>query len=259
MFSTIKSHRRAFRSLVMATLAVFELSACVQTAHKTTGTLKTGTENRRIVLMPVDIELSVLNAGGVTEPRADWTNAGRDHVRTALSTHTSAFEAEIVFPDNSDILGDLDKDQLQIVKLANAVGSLILLHEYLPQLKLPTKNDQFDWTIGPDARLLKVNTTRITRPASPAGGGAAPSPGRRTSRTTRRAARYACDTRNCACNICLSRKRSAGPKAGRRGRRAYRARQAPHPRSGSARRRHRCGVRQRGCAAGAPCCRVRRR
>ena len=41
------------------------------------------------------------------------------------------------------------------MKLANAVGSSILLHEYLPQLKLPTKKDQFDWTIGPDAKLLK--------------------------------------------------------------------------------------------------------
>ncbi|MEP4378832.1 MAG: hypothetical protein ABJ215_00990 [Alphaproteobacteria bacterium] len=155
MFSTIKNHRRAFRSLVMATLAVFALTACVQTAHKTTGTLKAGTENRRIVLMPVDIELSVLNAGGVTEPRADWTTAGRGHVRTALAAHTSAFEAEIVLPENNDILDDLDEDQLQIVKLANAVGSSILLHEYLPQMKLPTKNDQFDWTIGPDAKLLK--------------------------------------------------------------------------------------------------------
>jgi len=155
MFSTIANHRRAFRSLVMATLAVFALTACVQTAHKTTGTLKTGTENRRIVLMPVDIELSVLNAGGITEPRADWTTAGREHVRTALAAHTATFEAEIVTPDNSDILDDLDKEQLQIVKLANAVGNSILLHEYLPQLKLPTKKDQFDWTIGPDAKLLK--------------------------------------------------------------------------------------------------------
>ena len=139
----------------MATMAVFVLTACVQTAHKTTGTLKAGTENRRIVLMPVDIELSVLNAGGVTEPRADWTNSGREHVRAALSAHTSEFEAEIVVPENGDILDDLDKDQLQIVKLANAVGSSILVHEYVPIYALPTKKDGFDWTVGPDAKLLK--------------------------------------------------------------------------------------------------------
>lgn len=151
MFCTIASHRRAFRSLVMATLAVFALTACVQTAHKTTGALKTGTENRQIVLMPVDIELSVLNAGGVTEPRTNWTTAGREHVRTALSVHTSAFKAEIVFPENSEILDDLDNDQLQIVKLANAVGGSILLHEYIPVHALPTKKGEFDWTIGPDA------------------------------------------------------------------------------------------------------------
>lgn len=155
MFSTIASHRRAFRALVMAMLAVFALTACVQTAHKTTGTLKAGTENRRIVLMPVDIELSVLNAGGVTEPRADWTAAGREHVRGALAAHTSEFEAEIVVPDNGDILDDLDRDQLQIVKLANAVGHSILLHEYVPVHALPTKKGEFDWTIGPEAKLLK--------------------------------------------------------------------------------------------------------
>lgn len=72
-------------------------------------------------------------------------------MRTALSVHTSAFKAEIVFPENSEILDDLDNDQLQIVKLANAVGGSILLHEYIPVHALPTKKGEFNWTTGPDA------------------------------------------------------------------------------------------------------------
>lgn len=143
------------RSLVLATAAMLALTACMQTALKSTTTLKEGPENRRIVLMPVDIELSLLNVGGVKEPRADWTETARGHVRDGLKHRAAGFESEVVFPANADILEELDDDQVQIVKLANAVGYSILIHKYLPNNQLPTKEDRFDWTLGPDAQSLK--------------------------------------------------------------------------------------------------------
>src|SRR3546814_1844075 len=39
----------------------------------TTLYLSPANQEPRIVLMPLDVELSTLSAGGVTEPRADWS------------------------------------------------------------------------------------------------------------------------------------------------------------------------------------------
>lgn len=155
MIAGFASRTRKLRVVVFVTIAAFAVSACVQTSNRAIDTLNQGAENRRIVLMPADIELSLLNAGGIPEPRADWTDAAREHVQATLAEHVSDFEAEIIFPRHADILGELDPEEVQIVKLANAVGQSIMLHEYFPPLALPTKAGTFDWTIGPEAQQLK--------------------------------------------------------------------------------------------------------
>lgn len=155
MLSYFTGRSRAARSLVFLTIIAFAVSGCAASPNRTINTLNEGSENRRIVMMPADIELSLLNAGGVKEPRADWTAAARTHVRAGLAEHVKEFDAEMVFPDNADILDELDEEQVQIVKLANAVGQSIMMHEYFPPLALPTKADTFSWTIGPEAARLK--------------------------------------------------------------------------------------------------------
>ena len=64
-------------------------------------------------------------------------------------------EARVVSDASGARTATLDHEQLQLVKLHGAVGNSILIHQYLPNAKLPTKKEGFDWTLGPDARVLK--------------------------------------------------------------------------------------------------------
>ena len=43
-----------------------------------------------VVVMPVDVELFSMSAGGVLEPRADWTESARSHMTAALGDRVKA-------------------------------------------------------------------------------------------------------------------------------------------------------------------------
>ena len=57
---------------VLAIIAMF-LSACQTTAVYTSDVLKRSEERVRVLVMPMDVELSEVSLGGVTTVRADWT------------------------------------------------------------------------------------------------------------------------------------------------------------------------------------------
>lgn len=134
---------------------MFTLSACVGTSFYTSPTLPQGAENRRIVIMPIDVELSELTAAGIPVPKADWTETAHGYVVKALTAAMKDREATVVSDASGTRTATLDQNQLQLVKLHGAVGRSILIHQYLPNAKLPTKSEGFDWTLGPDAHALK--------------------------------------------------------------------------------------------------------
>jgi len=55
----------------------------------------------RIVVMPIDVELSSISAGGVNEPKADWTAAARDNMKTTLDDRVSKLGLNAQFMDDS--------------------------------------------------------------------------------------------------------------------------------------------------------------
>ncbi len=106
----------------------------------------------RILLMPVDIQLSELTAGGLQEPKADWTDAAKQHVVEVLrEEQTKRGNSMIEFQESA---ASVDDDVFQeISKLHGVVGGAILLQS-LPNGALPTKT-KFDWSLGPDVQKLK--------------------------------------------------------------------------------------------------------
>ncbi len=129
------------------------LSACATKALKINQNLEWDGANNKVLLMPLDVQLSELTAGGVTEPKAEWTAKAEKHIKTAMD--------EILRTDLSAKLVEADdwvRDEdlpVQLVKLHQAVGVSILLHAYAPQFKLPNKGDTFDWSLGIDTQALK--------------------------------------------------------------------------------------------------------
>lgn len=112
-------------------------------------------DGRRVLLMPADIELSVLNAGGATEPNAEWTKKAKELAVVALQEKLGETSARLIEYDEKRGNPDPESDEVQLLKLHEMVGASILLHKYIPVHSLPTKADTFDWTLGPAVATLR--------------------------------------------------------------------------------------------------------
>ncbi len=104
-----------------------------------------------LVVVPPDLELFSISAGGVSEPRADWTEAAQQHFRAALAARRSEFGApprELSARD-LDELGDLNA-------LHGAVAEAIFVHHFLgDNWRLPTKRAALDWSLGDAVEPLR--------------------------------------------------------------------------------------------------------
>ncbi len=141
-------------------VCVLVLVGCTAQAQRTAETLERGapvTGEHRILLMPLDIELSELQASGLLEPKADWTEQARTHLTAALSDKLKDIEGRLIRLEEKDPNYADDDMQVQLMKLNEAVGMSIMFFQYqtTPVSQLPTKKDSFDWTLGPDVRYLK--------------------------------------------------------------------------------------------------------
>ncbi|WP_341703475.1 hypothetical protein [Ferrovibrio sp.] len=143
------------RRIVVAIGLMLALAACNTRTHQLTTTLnRTDGEQPKIILMPLDVELSLLSAGGLPEPRADWTETANKLLLEAIRTENQSRNVRLAIFDDND--AGVEKDlSNQLIKLHGAVGRSILLHQYTPENGLPTKADRFEWSLGPEARALK--------------------------------------------------------------------------------------------------------
>ena len=98
----------------------------------------------RLLVIPLDVELFELGAGGVAEPKADWTAAARQHMTTALSAFGGRLNVSITH------LGEDQADaHAEALSLHAAVAESIALHHGLGGVwALPTKNGVLDWSFG---------------------------------------------------------------------------------------------------------------
>ncbi len=143
-----------------AVFCVLVLAGCAAQAQRTTESLERGapiTGQHRILLMPIDVELSLLQASGLLEPKADWTQQARTHLTTALDDKLKDIEGRLIRMEQVDPEYASDDLQVQLMKLNEAVGMSIMFFQYqtTPVSQLPTKKDSFDWTLGPDVRYLR--------------------------------------------------------------------------------------------------------
>lgn len=131
------------------------VSACAQTkSFLTSDSLAQKPANPRVLIMPIDIELSEVTAAGLHEPNAAWTATGRSNVTEALKRVLEARNASVAFYDEGGGAAQ-DEAETQLLKLHAAVGATILVHKYLDGLALPTKKDKFDWGLGEGATALR--------------------------------------------------------------------------------------------------------
>jgi len=99
-----------------------------------------------VAIMPLDIELFEISAGGVIEPRADWTAVAADHLRAGLrARHRNAKELAA------------DDAMAEVLRLHRAVSQAVLAHHFGPR-KLPSKQGRLEWSLGPDVAPLRESS-----------------------------------------------------------------------------------------------------
>lgn len=114
-------------------------------------------ETKQILLMPIDIQLSTLTAGGVLQPEAEWTANATRYVEDCLERKMGSMNVHLLCPGEIARIEMSEKEQqknIQLQKLHETVGNTILVHKYVPMLRLPSK-ETFDWSLGPETQFLK--------------------------------------------------------------------------------------------------------
>lgn len=141
-------------------IAAILLSGCATkltesyTGGDATGdTFKLDAKSARVVLMPLDVELTEVSATGLKEPKAAWTEAARRYVTQALAEDLSARGMNLANYRKPKGSKRVRRDD-QLTKLHSQVGGTILVHHYNVNGRLATKKGRMDWTLGSTARLL---------------------------------------------------------------------------------------------------------
>jgi hypothetical protein len=130
--------------------ACLMLAACTTTNVKSAAGLPTAPpQNAKVLLAQPDIELKLLTASGLLEPRADWTASARANMQAAVEATLQGKAHKLTVLDPATAM---EGREGQVLRLNGAVGNSILAYGmYGPGL--PSKTG-FDWTLGEGAQLL---------------------------------------------------------------------------------------------------------
>ncbi len=123
------------------------LSACAVTSPQTySGNFQPPPANSRVLVMTPNVQLAILSAAGVPEPREDWSVSGRDNLAATLATY---IQSKSHTPSALDPTTAMEGRTGQIIRLHDAVGGSLMM-----RAMLPTQRDRFEWTLGDGVREL---------------------------------------------------------------------------------------------------------
>ena len=106
-----------------------------------------------LLVLPADMELFSMSAGGVVEPRADWTEAAQKNFVHALKAHAGKLGPKVTQLDARQA-----EDFDEITALHRAVADAITLHHRGGWMELSTKGRALDWSLGDAVKPLKDRT-----------------------------------------------------------------------------------------------------
>ncbi len=145
-----------FKALIMC-LVLLYLSGCAQTKVMKKQDYRISEDSVSVVLMPIDVQLSALTAGGVNVVRADWTATADRYISDALKRELMTHNDKLL-PYKTPADAAIRGEHTQIIKLHGVVGSTILLYSTAPVTMPPTKSGVFDWSLGHEVSVLREST-----------------------------------------------------------------------------------------------------
>jgi hypothetical protein len=139
---------RFFETIIL-TLA---LMACTTTSTRSAADVKPQSvpAGARVLVLSPDVELSMLLATGLQEPKAEWTRQGRENMAAEIDRVLTTRGHKTT---SLDVTTAMDGRIGQVLRLHEAVAQSILSFHY-GQMRLPTKGKDLDWTLGEGAKEL---------------------------------------------------------------------------------------------------------
>ena len=131
------------------------LSACVQTRQFADLQFAPPQGNYKLLVLRPDVTVGSVKAGGVVEPRADWTEQARANLIAALRQQQAQRGGQTLVLERRDSLPNVPAEQVaEVERLFAAVTNSIALHKYLGY-DLPSKRRRgLEYTLGQDAIRL---------------------------------------------------------------------------------------------------------
>ena len=149
------------RNLSIAVMgsAALLVGGCVSTRQYADTQFAPPSGDYKLLVMRPDVSVGSVTTGGLTEPRADWTEAARSNLLAALRTQQAGRGGNVRVLDRRDSLPGIPAETIaELERLHGAVGNSIALHKYLGE-NLPTKRGKgLDWTLGEQAVALGRKT-----------------------------------------------------------------------------------------------------
>jgi hypothetical protein len=129
------------------------LSACATspTPYRTNPQFNEQLETtRRITVIPLEIEVCELSAGGIKEKIDQWCVQAKNNVMTAIHKELELKPLLFVKPFHETMLSENQRSNLDKTRaLFDAVNSSILIHTYgIPDHRFPEKIENFDYSLG---------------------------------------------------------------------------------------------------------------
>lgn len=134
-------------------------SACVQTRQYADVQFTPPRGDYRLLVMRPDVTVNSLTTGGMSQPRADWTEQARTNLINALRTEQAGRGGKVLVLARRNELPGVSADEIaELERLHYAVGQSIALHKY-SGAALPTKRGKgLEYTLGESAVSLGRRT-----------------------------------------------------------------------------------------------------
>ncbi len=106
----------------------------------------------RILVFKPDVQVSEQSTGGLNQRNVEWTLAAKAAMITALSKAQASRQNEMkIMAELTGADADLMYDYRSLFK---TVTDAVIVHKLFPGNRLPSKKDQFDWSLGAGASKL---------------------------------------------------------------------------------------------------------
>lgn len=149
------------RKIVMAMTVALGVtsSGCVETRQFADMQFTPPQGDYKLLVLRPDVSVSELTAGGMAQPRADWTEQARANITAALRTQQAARGGNMLVAERRAGVPGADAETIaEVERLNYVVDQSIVLHKY-NEVWLPTKRGRgLDYTLGEEAVELGRKT-----------------------------------------------------------------------------------------------------